>query len=174
MKLSLARLTLLLLCVVAVFAEDSKGKFTPLNVKPGLWEKTVTYKMSGAPPIPTAMLDKLTPEQRARFEERMKASSAGNSRTQTDKDCITKEQLQDPIGNNDKRCTWTIQESTPTKAKGKVACEEQGVKMSGNGEFSAPDQEHMNGSMHIASSGGGNSMTVDSTFSFKWLSASCK
>lgn len=174
MKVSLARFMLLLLCVVAVFAEDSKIKFTPLNVKPGLWEKTVNYKMAGALPIPAAMLDKLTPEQRARFEERMKASSAGNSRTQTDKECITKEQLQEPIGNNDKRCVWTILESTPSKAKGKVACEEQGMKMTGNGEFTAPDQEHMNGSMHVASTGGGNSMTVDSTFAFKWLGASCK
>jgi hypothetical protein len=156
-------------------APDSSGhtKLQPLNVKPGLWEKTVNYKMSGAPPIPAGMLDKLTPEQRARFEERMKASTDANTRTSTDKNCITKEELQNPVNFNDKQCVWTILESTGTRAKGRVSCEDEGVRLVGSGDFEATDPEHIRGSMHMTSSGGGKKMDVDGTFAYKWLGSSC-
>ena len=175
MKSLFAFFTLLLAGgMVTAFAQETGAKFQPFNVKPGLWQKTSTFKMSGAPPIPAGMLDKLTPEQRARFEERMKASSSGNTRTENDKDCFTKEQLQKPMNFSDKQCKWTVLESTSTKAKGRVSCEAEGMQLNGSGEFEAPDQEHIRGSEHVTSSGGGNEMTVDGTFSFKWLSASCK
>jgi hypothetical protein len=148
-------------------------KLQPLNVKPGLWERTVNYKMAGAPPIPAGMLDKLTPEQRARFTERMKASMDANTRTSTDKNCITKEELQDPVHFNDKQCVWTILESTSTRAKGQVSCEQEGLRMDGSGDFEATDAEHIRGSMHMNSSGGGKNMTVDGTFAYKWLGSSC-
>lgn len=51
---------------------QSEVKHQPLNIKTGLWETTSTLKMSGDMPIPAGMLDKLTPEQRARLDERMK------------------------------------------------------------------------------------------------------
>ena len=42
-----------------------------LAIKPGKWEMTYTSQISGDS-TPPAMLEKLTPEQRARHEERMK------------------------------------------------------------------------------------------------------
>jgi hypothetical protein len=119
------------------------------------------------------MLDKLTPEQRARFAERMKASRDANTRTSTDKNCITEEELQNPVNFNDKQCVWTILESTGTRAKGRVSCEDEGVRMDGSGEFEATDPEHFGGSIHVNSSGGGKNMDVDGTFSYKWLGSSC-
>jgi hypothetical protein len=41
--------------------------------------------------------------------------------------------------------------------------------MSGNGEFEVPDAEHIQGSMHMSSSGDGKSMNVDGTFTYSWL-----
>ena len=147
-------------------------KYQPLNVKPGLWEKTLTISRTGALPIPPEMLDRLTPEQRARMEERMKANSAAHSSTNTERSCITREDLEKPL-TFDNQCTWTILESSSTKAKGNVSCEAQGMKMTGNGEFAAPDPEHMKGSVHTTSTGGGQTMNVDATFTSKWLGASC-
>ena len=44
-----------------------------LNLKIGLWEVTTTVTTSEEMPIPAGLLEKLTPAQRARVEERMKA-----------------------------------------------------------------------------------------------------
>jgi hypothetical protein len=154
-------------------AEPHGVKYQPLKMKPGLWEKTVTITRTGAMPIPAEMMNRLTPEQRARMEERMKANSAGHTGTSTDRSCITKEDLEKPINFN-KECTWTILESTSTKAKGNVSCESQGMKVNGTGEFEAPDPEHLKGSMHTTSTDGGRTMTIDGTFASKWLGTGCE
>ena len=148
-------------------------KYQPLNVKPGLWEKTATYKTAGHLPIPSGMLDKLTPDQRARFEARMNASPSSRSRTTTEQSCITQKQLEEPINLGHESCSVTITESTTTKAAGTIVCSIQGMQLSGNAEFDAVDQEHITGTEHVTSSGDANSMTTDVTFSSKWLGSSC-
>ena len=50
-------------------------KYEPLNVKTGLWEVTTTVSTSGQMPIPPDLLAKLTPEQRAKFEQQMSGRS---------------------------------------------------------------------------------------------------
>lgn len=55
-----------------------QSKFQPLNVKTGLWESTTTSTTSGQMPLPSDMLAKLSPDQRARIEARMNANSAAN------------------------------------------------------------------------------------------------
>jgi hypothetical protein len=156
-------------------AEGSQhgAKFQPFNVKTGLWESTTVWKTAGEMPIPPGMLERMTPEQRARFEERMKASSGANAHTLTEKHCVTQQELQKPIDFSNKQCTWNLVESTSSKASGNVSCDIQGMKMAGKGEYEAPDQEHMKGWHHLTSTGGGHNMTVDSTFTSKWLGASC-
>lgn len=73
-------LGLVLICAIAGWAAD---RIQPLNVKLGLWEMTITTKNSGQMPVPPELLSKLTSEQRARLEERMKAQSSGDSKTRT-------------------------------------------------------------------------------------------
>jgi hypothetical protein len=107
------------------------------------------------------------------MDERMKTNSAGHTGTTTDRSCITREDLEKPINFN-KECTWTILESTSTKAKGTVSCEAQGMRMNGTGEFEAPDPEHLKASIHTTSTDGGHTMTIDGTFTSKWLAASCE
>jgi len=184
MALSMAALTIIWTVLLSAQPEKSSGqtrqassanlgvKYQPLNVKPGLWEKTLTITRTGALPIPPEMLDRLTPEQRARMEARMKAHSAGHTSTNTERSCITREDLEKPL-TFDNQCTWTILESSSTKARGNVSCEAQGMKMTGNGEFAAPDPEHMKGSVHTTSTGSGQTMNIDATFTSKWVTASC-
>ena len=57
-----------LFCAAACVAQN-----TPLNVKTGEWEATITNETSGQMPIPQEMIDKMTPEQRAKMEAMMKA-----------------------------------------------------------------------------------------------------
>jgi hypothetical protein len=179
---SLIAVSLVLVMHAAAQTKDSRpappsaAKIQPLNIKTGLWEQTVTFKVSGEAPMPPEMLNRLTPEQRAKMEERMKANSAAHTRTTTDKHCLTEEQLRKSefLGSDrDKECTPNIATSTSTSAKGTITCESEGIKMTGALEILAPDSEHVNGSWHATSNGGGHTMNVDSTFTSKWLGSSC-
>lgn len=157
-------------------ATDSQSvvKHQPLNIKTGLWETTSTLKMSGDIPVPAGMLDKLTSAQRARFEERTKANADARWHTSTSKACVTRENLDKmDYGQGRPGCTYTIQTSTSTEAKGKYSCEDQGGTVTGTVDVQALDQEHMKGSTHGTLNGSGHSMTIDSTFTSKWVGASC-
>jgi Protein of unknown function (DUF3617) len=155
-------------------SSQSNPKIQPLNVKPGLWETTTTHKTSGAPPIPQEALAKLTPEQRARLEERMRANSTGSTNTDTSKHCVTKEELEKAdFGQGKGECTYTIQTSTSTQAKGKYSCNVEGMKVNGAVDITAPDSEHIKGSSQGSLSGNGRTMNVETTFSSKFLGASC-
>ncbi|HKS77119.1 MAG TPA: hypothetical protein VJQ82_28170 [Terriglobales bacterium] len=108
----------------------------------------------------------LSPADRANAESICRAVGV---RTQP----LLKEGLEKSINFGDKNCTWTILESTSTRAKGNVSCQGTGMTMSGNGEFEAPDPEHVRGFAHMTSNEGGNKVAIDSNFTWKWLASSC-
>lgn len=159
-------------------ADSVRGvKYQPLNVKPGLWENTLTITHSGELPIPAEMLSRLTPEQRARMEQRMKANAAAQSHTVTDKHCTKPEDLQNPNylnPNPEYQCVVTVLESTRTRASGKMSCHTQDVRFDGALEVNAPDPEHMNSTYHATAAGNGHTMNIDAKSSSKWLGSSCE
>ena len=150
-------------------------KLQPLNLKTGLWESTRTIKRTGQLPIPAEMLNRLTPEQRARMQERIKANSAAHTSTATEKHCITKEDLESDRLKllETKECSTTVLNSTPTAAKAKFVCDQEGMRLTGTLELVAADPEHVNGSYQSAVNGGGNTTNVDGTWTSKWLGPSC-
>lgn len=150
------------------------SKVQPLNVKTGLWESTTTYTRTGELPIPAGTLDRLTPDQRARLEARMKANS-GQSNTTTHKSCLKKEDLENPDFTDKKQCTWTTLESSSTRTKGSAVCEYRdiGAKLTGTGEIIAVDQEHVKGTIHMTGTGSGHRMDTDAKLTAKWLGSSC-
>jgi hypothetical protein len=151
----------------------AQGKFQPLNVRTGLWESTVTSATTGQMPLPTELLSRLTPEQRAKFEARMKGNSASKTRTFTNKDCETKEKLSEQPFSNQKECKQTIITSSSTKAEVKMACEFGDVRSSGTMHIDVLSPESVKGSGQMTSNGGGHTMTVNTTFTGKWLGSSC-
>jgi len=179
----LTGVTLSTILVLGAFAQTrdaqepsnrTKVRIQPLNVKPGLWETRATYKTSGAPPIPPETLAKLSPQQRARLEERMKANSASNANTSTDKHCVTKEDVEKAdFGQGKGECTYTVGTSTSTQVKGKYSCNVEGMTVNGAVDISAPDAEHITGSTQGTLNGGNRTMNVESSFTSKFLSASC-
>lgn len=150
-------------------------KLQPLNIKPGLWESTRTIKRVGEMPIPAEMLNRLTPEQRARMEERMKANSAAHTNTTTEKHCVTKEDLErDSMKLAEaKECTTTVLNSTSTSIKAKIVCDVEGMHATGTLDLVAADSEHVNGLSRSSMNGNGHTMNVEGSWSSKWLGPSC-
>jgi hypothetical protein len=159
-----------LFCVTAWAADP-----TPLNVKTGQWEATITSETAGQLPIPQEMLDKMSPEQRAKMEAMMKARGAQGARTNTYKSCLKKEDLDKPFGNDEQRksCKQTFVTSSSTRQEIHMECDLGGGKQSGTLKLEALDSGTVKGSMEMVASNGGRSMTVNSSFSSKWLGPVC-
>jgi hypothetical protein len=159
------------LCTTAVAV--AAQKIEPLNVKLGLWEMTMASKMSGQLPIPAEYLSRLTPEQRAKLEEGMKARAAGPAQTHTYKSCLTKEKMETNPFADKQNCTNTVLTSTSSRIALKVQCTEKNVTLSGNGEFEALSTESVKGSAHMTSTNGDHTMNSELTYTGKWIGSAC-
>ncbi|HXA03333.1 MAG TPA: DUF3617 domain-containing protein [Bryobacteraceae bacterium] len=157
----------------AVWAGDT---VQPLDVKLGLWESTTTMEHSGAPPIPDEVLARLTPEQRAKIEERAKASAQQGPKTTTRKNCIKKEDLDKAMafGNNDKSCHRTVLASSSSKMEFRIECGAGTMKSNGDVHIEAINSEHVKGSVQMTMGDGTRSMKLNSTFESKWLGPVCE
>ncbi|HEV2201893.1 MAG TPA: DUF3617 domain-containing protein [Bryobacteraceae bacterium] len=146
---------------------------TPLDVKTGEWEATVTSDSSGQIPVPQALLDKMTPEQRAKMEAALKARAT--PRTNVHKQCVKKEDLGKPFGNDEERksCKQNIVTSSSTRQEIHMDCEIGGGKQSGTFKLEAVDSGTVKGTLEMTASNGGRTMNVNSAFSAKWLGPVC-
>lgn len=163
----------IVLIASAAIAGDKMQKF---NVKPGLWEVTNTVNTNGAMPFSDEMLSRLTPEQRARVEARMKAQSGSRSHSTTYKSCVTEQDLDRGKAFGDQHnneCTQTVVKSTATMAEVHVVCEAEGMKSNGTVKMQALSPESVKGSTEMTATGSGRSMTSNSTLTARWVSASC-
>ncbi len=146
---------------------------TRLNVKPGEWESTLTNETSGQPPIPQEVLDKMTPEQRAKMEAMMKARGMQGPRTTVTKSCVKPEDLDKPFSNGNKSCKQSIVTSSATQQEIHMECDMGGGKQVGTVKFEAVDSSTVKGSMQMTASNAGRTMNINSTFSAKWLGPAC-
>jgi hypothetical protein len=150
-------------------------KAQPLNVKVGLWEVTTTATHSGEMPLPADLLAKLTPEQRAKMEQRMKANSSGSTKSTTRKSCMTKEKLDkgSAFDEDKQNCTRTIVTSSSSKLDMRVQCDEDGVKNDGTFLVEALSSESVKGTVHLTARGGDHTFNMASTFTAKWIGPVC-
>src|SRR5271154_6802349 len=176
MKLSLA---LALLAGTAAWAADP----TPLDLKTGEWEYTVTMQMTGMPQqsapqqmpqLTPEQLAKIPPEQRARVEAMMKQGAnmaSGRPTTTTNKNCVKKEDLVklNPMANADKSCKMTVINSTRSKLEAKMDCDAPDNKTTSTVTVEASSSE--SSKFSVVSKGTSNgqpiNMTVNGTG--KWL-----
>jgi len=166
---------LIVFALPALWAAD---KITPLNVKEGLWEVTMTHSMTGMPAmpaIPPDALAKMPPEQRARVEAAMKQSGMGGPKTDVRKDCITKDKLEKQTAFNDNRgeCTRTVVNSTGSKLEIKLHCEDKQTSTDGTLLLEALSSDNVKGSMHSVTNSNGRTMNMDFTFSASYLGPAC-
>ncbi|MBZ5527753.1 MAG: DUF3617 domain-containing protein [Acidobacteriia bacterium] len=156
--------------LVAMAGDEVK----PLNIKPGLWQMTMTTAVSGRPPIPADTLARMSPEQRARYEAAMKKMASGAPKTRTHNNCVTKEQLnKDPFSDEKKSCTRKVLKSTGSQMEIQEVCLGDGVRRDITIQIEALNSENVKGSSHVTSAGGGKAMNIDARFAGKWIGAAC-
>lgn len=166
------RLSLTLLWPLVCLAGDG---FKPLDIKPGLWETSITSQVSGMPPLPADVLARLTPEQRARMEEAVKTRAASVPQTRVQKSCLTSEQLSKPLalGEDADTCKRTVVSSSSTKEEVHVECINGEVKSTGDIRVEAVTSESIKGTSEVSTTEGSRTMSVSVSFSGKWLGAEC-
>ena len=104
----------------------------------------------------------------------MNANSGGSTNTVTDRHCVTKEDVEKAdFGQGKGECTYNVETSTSTHGKGTYSCMVDGMQVNGTLDITAPDSEHINGSSQGSLNGGSRTMNVESTFTSKFLSATC-
>lgn len=156
-------------------AASAADTVTPLDVRLGLWENTMTVQMSGAPPIPPDLLAKMTPEQKAMLEARMKERGSQGPKTTVTKHCLTKEDLTKALtfGGQKGSCQPTIVSSSSRKQEIRIECSSAGIKSSGTIRIEAIDPEHVKISSQITSGDGSHAMNINATGTGKWVGAAC-
>lgn len=148
-----------------------------LNLRPDLWEMSISSQGSGMPPIPPEALARLTPEQRARFEAAMAARMAGGDKPHVYKSCITETTLQRGFdtgeSNAHRKCPRTLLSSTASTMDRREECTDPRAHMSGHFHFAAPNPVTVNGNTDFTVNDGSHSMAMKQVIHGKWVAADC-
>jgi hypothetical protein len=162
---AIAALTLTALSVAAAAPER-------LNVKLGLWEMTSIMRFSGVPPLPKEVMDKMTPQQRAKLAADLKAASEEEPEPETSSECITQEDLDKPFKSAAEDCTSTVVRSSRTSQEFRMVCT---GKTKGSGTFivNTPTPETMNGTLDLKAGEGADAFVIKGTIKGRWLGADC-
>jgi len=140
------------------------------NVKYGLWEITSTTQAAGAPPLDTSSM---TPEQRARANAMMRNMGAKPHVSRT---CITREKLdKNPFNDHadDASCKHTPVQRTATQYAFKEECTGEDGTITSDAHFVAPTPETVNGTVNIVRTRAGQSMTITSQITGKFIGSAC-
>jgi len=152
----------------ACFAADNAG---PLNIKSGLWEVTDVTALPGDVPVPAGLLEKLTPEQRGRIDERMNATPAQSS-AHARKVCVTSEQIKHgpTFGETSPSCKRRITTLSSNKLEMQLECVKSGgAKQGGILTMEALGTKNIKGSMQMNVAGKDQTTNAASTFTAKWI-----
>lgn len=152
--------------------------FEPLDIKPGLWQITLTVRTSGLLPIPPDVLATLTPEERARIEAKSKKSAAEGPRISVKKSCLDEKELHQPLmlafGGKSQGCRQTVTNASRTGQEIHVDCGEDASHGGGTVRIEAMDPENVKVSSSWSATEGDHTMTMRSTATLKWLGAVCE
>jgi hypothetical protein len=144
---------------------------TPLPVKMGLWETSVTSKMGGM---------QLPPDVVARLQA-MGRPVPGAPHTIVSQGCLTPSEWQKEMEQmnkpNNSDCEFTNRQYGAGKYSFDVSCKTQrGATMAGHLEMLIDDREHSHGSYHMTSDQAGSNgqpFSMDATIETHFVSADC-
>ena len=140
----------------------------PLNVKTGLWQVDLTLNYSGLPANMQAILDQMTPQQRA---------AMGMGGTKTYKQCLTPKDVNKPMVQGDDTCHWTVLKSTSSdldvRGTSCQAGKNQGLNTEVEVKVHAIDSEHVKATVHGTGTGNGVNAKLDGNYVGKWIGATC-
>ncbi len=142
-------------CGIGATLLFAQSKFTPMNVKTGLWQSTSTITvegMGGATPQP---------------------------RTSTQQGCLTRQELTtDPFSDMNKSedgvsCKENLIRSSGSDAEVELSCTGSQISSRYHLTLHAVDQEHVTGTGQGTANIFGNSMKSSIKFQSHWLRAAC-
>lgn len=146
------------------------GRTEAFDIKAGAWEVTTTTAINGTL-MPKETLEKMPPEQRAKFEQVMRARAA-KPNTHTRTRCVTKEELarSEVLQPESPKCTRNVISQTARKLEVEETCPPPRATKS-HYKFEAKSAESYVAVVDIAQSEGGK---VHVDMGGHWLSAVCK
>jgi len=149
-----------LLCSPALMRAQAPER---LDIKLGLWKTTTLTETSGQPPIPQDVLDRLTPEQKAKMAEHMKESFA--PKTVVGHHCVTQADLDKMTfaKPESKSCTSSNLRSTSRVQDANITCGNGAVKTTGTVHIEALDRQNLKGSFKMITTDGAHTMHMNST-----------
>ena len=129
----------------------------------------MSVQATGTPNIPPDVLARLTNEQRALMEERLKGKPI------TRKTCVKREDMDKPLtmGNDDKACTRTLVTSSGSKQEIHVECTREKTKSSGTIIIEAVNSENVKGAVQMTVTSGDQTRNINSNFTAHWIGPSC-
>jgi hypothetical protein len=156
-------------------SDQPPSGYQPLSVNTGLWTTKMVITQSGQAAIPDEVLARLTPEQRAKAQASLQARLNGQPITRTSQNCLTADELKNgSVFNPDKQqCTEKLLNSSPTSVEFTVNCQEQSMQSSTHLTLTAADPGDVTGTGTTTVTANGRTMTSNTQFTAKWLSASC-
>ena len=178
MRLGTALGVSLVVSLALAAANKSQPSNAPLNVKVGLWQMTYTTERNGVTnvqAIAPGLLAKMTPDQRARTEARLRARAAAQgAQIEIRQYCLTQERLKKAIFNNEENqaCHRTMVASTAKLQQFHDECIESGTKRTADGRFEAMDFDTVKGLLKVKTEGA-NPLTVNVEIGGKWISNDC-
>ena len=161
--------------VTAIRAADG---VEALDLKPGLWEITLTVRTSGVPPVPPDVLAKMTPEEKAKLEAKAKGKAAQGPATTVKRSCLKETELRQPLaldlGGMGQGCRQTVITASRFKLEFRVDCDGEGRRGGGTVRIDAVDREDA----HVISSwfgtDGAHTVALNSAATLRWLGAACE
>jgi hypothetical protein len=147
-----------------------------LNVKLGLWEISTHPQVNGELPITDEQLQKMQPEQRAKFQAAMQAAIARGAQPRVFKECMTAEKRSRGFNagsDQSKNCQTKLVTNTPSEFESQHECASEDGKQSTSVHFRVVSSDHVSGTVNALISHGSKTMTVNSTMEGKWLGADC-
>lgn len=145
-----------------------------LHVNPGLWEVTVTPKMSGQMPISDEEMAKIPAERRAKMMAMMQSMMAKPHKM---RECMTQAKIDKgfTVGRDNADCTSTVVSNTANAMEVQAKCsgERDGGAQTVDVKFMASSPTSVTGMTHVVAERRGKSMTIDSVVSGHWLGANC-
>lgn len=152
---------------------DASDPPLALELKLGLWEVT-TINGDETMPVPASVLEKLTPEQRARLQERLTARSQVQGVPSTKRQCVTLKELSAGVPFLPYRsCRRTSLHSAEQSFTLSIQCQDEAVQREGTLHIEVIDATTVRGAWRLRAKP--NDHTRDSAHSFLavWKSSQC-
>lgn len=142
-----------------------------IDIKPGLWEISVTTNASGE--VPDEMLGGVPPAQRAKVKAKILASMQDHD-AKTEKHCITAEEIRKGFGDDTTSdCKVSSRTMTGSQLTMVENCPSQNGQTTVKVEMRRLSQEQMSVLATFTMAMGPQTMTIHTNMKGKWIAPAC-